>query len=239
MCTNGAARLEALVRSRRSPYLCKIERAGDYSLEVEMISACGYLDDDGVGCSLHGRHRADGRTGQARSVLRMAPEEPGTAPRLCLRPAAAAARAGLSASVQESGGWPSFRAIRPPGVQRQTASGAPWRAVTDDLEQLYQSTYTAVVRFLYRKVWDAERAEDLAQEVFVRALAHRPEKPRAWVFAVAANLARDEARAAMRRKRHLTLLKGDPVAQPTMSRRPTTRSSTTSRWPRCRRPSTP
>jgi DNA-directed RNA polymerase specialized sigma24 family protein len=89
--------------------------------------------------------------------------------------------------------------------------------VTDDLEQLYQTTYTAVVRFLYRKVWDAERAEDLAQEVFVRALSHRPEKPRAWVFAVAANLARDEARAAMRRKRHLTLLKGDPVAQPTMT----------------------
>ena len=56
----------------------------------------------------------------------------------------------------------------------------------DELEQLYQTTYTAVVRFLYRKVWDAERAEDLAQEVFVRALAHRPEKPRAWVFAVAA-----------------------------------------------------
>jgi len=89
-------------------------------------------------------------------------------------------------------------------------------SVTDDLEQLYQSTYTAVVRFLYRKVWDAERAEDLAQEVFVRALSHRPEKPRAWVFAVAANLARDEARAAMRRKRHLTLLKGDPIAQPTI-----------------------
>jgi RNA polymerase sigma-70 factor, ECF subfamily len=88
--------------------------------------------------------------------------------------------------------------------------------VTEDLEQLYQSTYTAVVRFLYRKVWDAERAEDLAQEVFVRALAHQPEKPRAWVFAVAANLARDEARAAVRRKRHLTLLKADPVALPTI-----------------------
>jgi len=25
----------------------------------------------------------------------------------------------------------------------------------DELEQLYQTTYTAVVRFLYRKVWDA------------------------------------------------------------------------------------
>ena len=89
--------------------------------------------------------------------------------------------------------------------------------MTDELERLYQTTYTAVVRFLYRKVWDAERAEDLAQEVFVRALTHRPEKPRAWVFAVAANLARDEARAAVRRKRHLVLLKADPVSQPTVA----------------------
>ncbi|MGH7703263.1 MAG: RNA polymerase sigma factor, partial [Gemmatimonadales bacterium] len=79
---------------------------------------------------------------------------------------------------------------------------------------LYRTTYAAVVRFLYRKVWDADRAQDLAQEVFVRAMAHRPDKPRAWVFAVAANLARDEARAAVRRKRHLILLKDDPVSLP-------------------------
>jgi RNA polymerase sigma factor (sigma-70 family) len=85
----------------------------------------------------------------------------------------------------------------------------------DELESLYRTTYNAVVRFLYRKVWDADRAQDLAQEVFVRAMAHRPEKPRAWVFAVAANLARDEARAAVRRKRHLTLLTSDPVILPT------------------------
>jgi len=102
--------------------------------------------------------------------------------------------------------------------ERESQEGAglrgPERVLSDEFEALYASTYTAVVRFLYRKVWDAERAEDLAQEVFVRALAHRPEKPRAWLFAVAANLARDEARAAVRRKRHLTLLKGDPIAQP-------------------------
>ena len=98
--------------------------------------------------------------------------------------------------------------------QEGAGLGGPEAVVSDEFEALYESTYTAVVRFLYRKVWDAERAEDLAQEVFVRALAHRPEKPRAWVFAVAANLARDEARAAVRRRRHLTLLKGDPVAQP-------------------------
>jgi len=61
MCTNDESRLEALVRSRRSPYLCKVERPGDFSLEAEMISACGYLDDDGIACTLHGRVRTDGR----------------------------------------------------------------------------------------------------------------------------------------------------------------------------------
>lgn len=86
----------------------------------------------------------------------------------------------------------------------------------DELEELYRTTYTTVVRFLYRKVWDADRAHDLAQEVFIRAMKHKPEKPRAWLFAVAANLARDEARAAVRRKRHLTLLKDDPITQPSM-----------------------
>jgi hypothetical protein len=61
MCTKRQRKLEALVRSRRPPYLCKVERAGDYSIEAEIISACGYLDDDGIGCSLHSRRRADGR----------------------------------------------------------------------------------------------------------------------------------------------------------------------------------
>jgi RNA polymerase sigma-70 factor (ECF subfamily) len=83
-----------------------------------------------------------------------------------------------------------------------------------DLEELYRTTYDAVVRFLYRKVWDADRAEDLAQEVFMRALRHQPEKPRSWVFAVAANIARDEARSAIRRRKHLTLLKHEPIASP-------------------------
>ncbi|HET6796225.1 MAG TPA: hypothetical protein VFH40_03615 [Gemmatimonadales bacterium] len=61
MCTRRQRRLEALVRSRQSPYLCKVERAGDFSIEAEMISSCGFLDDDGIGCALHGRFRADGR----------------------------------------------------------------------------------------------------------------------------------------------------------------------------------
>src|SRR5437879_7533762 len=80
----------------------------------------------------------------------------------------------------------------------------------EDLADVYRTTYTALVRFLYRKVWSAERAEDLAQEAFARALVHRPENARGWLFVVAANMARDEARRAAREKRHLTLLKSEP-----------------------------
>lgn len=78
-----------------------------------------------------------------------------------------------------------------------------------DWNDLYRTTFEDLVRFLHRKVWDAERARDLAQEAFVRALQHEPRKPRAWLFQVAANLARDEARTVIRRKKHLVLLKSD------------------------------
>lgn len=61
MCTREETRLEALVRARQSPYLCKTERDEEDSIESEMISACGYLGEDGVACSLHGRLREDGR----------------------------------------------------------------------------------------------------------------------------------------------------------------------------------
>lgn len=79
----------------------------------------------------------------------------------------------------------------------------------EDLAEIYKSTYRALVRFLYRKVWDPERAEDLAQEAFARALVHQPENARGWLFVVAANMARDEARRAQRERHHLTLLKGE------------------------------
>jgi RNA polymerase sigma-70 factor, ECF subfamily len=82
--------------------------------------------------------------------------------------------------------------------------------VPDDLADVYKTTYPALVRFLYRKVWDAERAADLAQEAFARALVHRPENARGWLFVVAANMARDEARRQARERRHLTLLRNEP-----------------------------
>lgn len=84
-----------------------------------------------------------------------------------------------------------------------------------DWAEIYRTTSEDLVRFLHFKVWDVERARDLAQETFVRALRHEPDDPRAWLFSVAANLARDEARSAGRRRRHLRLLAAEsPLEEP-------------------------
>lgn len=78
-----------------------------------------------------------------------------------------------------------------------------------DWGELYRTIFPDLVRFLHRKVWDLDRARDLAQEAFIRALENEPRRPRAWLFQVASNLARDEARTVVRRKRHLALLKSE------------------------------
>jgi RNA polymerase sigma-70 factor (ECF subfamily) len=78
-----------------------------------------------------------------------------------------------------------------------------------DWAEVYRTTYEDLVRYLYRRVWDAERAQDLAQETFVRVLDAEPDNARAWLFSVAANLARDEVRTVIRRRKHLTLIKAE------------------------------
>src|SRR5690606_12737401 len=69
---------------------------------------------------------------------------------------------------------------------RSAEPAASCMPVGVDWAEVYRETYRGLVRFLHRKVWDAERAHDLAQEVFVRALGQQPENPRAWLFTVAA-----------------------------------------------------
>ena len=76
-----------------------------------------------------------------------------------------------------------------------------------DWSDVYRRWYEPLVRFLHRQVWDEERAHDLAQEAFARSLDHDPDNPRAWVFRIALNLARDEARMVVRRRKHLALLR--------------------------------
>ncbi|MEO8138702.1 MAG: hypothetical protein ABI742_03595 [Gemmatimonadota bacterium] len=61
VCAKTDTALEAFIRSRQSPYLCKVSRESPESLEAEMISACGFLDEPGENCTLHGRNRSDGR----------------------------------------------------------------------------------------------------------------------------------------------------------------------------------
>ena len=76
-----------------------------------------------------------------------------------------------------------------------------------DWEAVYNATWDEVVRFLSWMLLDDDRARDLAQEAFARVLDREADNPRGLVFRTAANLARDEARLVVRRKRHLALLK--------------------------------
>lgn len=74
-----------------------------------------------------------------------------------------------------------------------------------DFPVAYRSLFPAVFRYLHRLTGDPDLAEDLAQEAFVRLLERDlPEsEARAWIFAVATNLARDHARTRRRRNRLL------------------------------------
>lgn len=99
-----------------------------------------------------------------------------------------------------------------------------------DWNDLYRTTFPDLVRFLHRKVWDEERARDLAQEAFVRALKHEPKTPRAWLFQVAANLARDEARTVIRRKKHLVLLKSEAEVRQEAADDPGSELTRQERW---------
>ncbi len=86
MCTRRETRLESLVHYRKSPYLCKVEREGDFSIEAEMISACGYIEEGGVACTLHGRKRRDGRSAKPDLCFEWPPKGKGLHPGCVFRP---------------------------------------------------------------------------------------------------------------------------------------------------------
>lgn len=75
-----------------------------------------------------------------------------------------------------------------------------------DFDSLYGKLYPSLFRYLQRLVGDADIAEDIAQESFVRLLKQNlPEdEVRPWLFTVAMNLVRDHARKVERRQRLLT-----------------------------------
>lgn len=72
-----------------------------------------------------------------------------------------------------------------------------------DFEAAFANHYPSLFRYLHRLTGDADAAADIAQESFVRLLERSlPEEGvRSWLFTVATNLVRDEARTRDRRRR--------------------------------------
>ena len=76
-----------------------------------------------------------------------------------------------------------------------------------DIERLFKTYHAMLVRYLTRRLGDRDWADEIAQETFVRALRQEQlVNERSWLFAVASNLVRDEARKDIRRRKHLALL---------------------------------
>jgi RNA polymerase sigma-70 factor (ECF subfamily) len=76
-----------------------------------------------------------------------------------------------------------------------------------DIEALYREHHGALVRYLVRRLGDRDWAEEVAQETFLRALRTPPtSNGRSWLFAVATNLVRDQARQLATRRRQLEQL---------------------------------
>jgi RNA polymerase sigma-70 factor (ECF subfamily) len=92
----------------------------------------------------------------------------------------------------------------------------------NDVERLFREYHAPLVRYLTRRLGDRDWAEEVAQETFVRALRQSElTNERAWLFAVATNLVRDEARKDARRRRHLELLREEAKAESVVEPEPT------------------
>ena len=75
-----------------------------------------------------------------------------------------------------------------------------------NVRAFFEQWYPPLVRSLRVRLGDADLAEDIAQEAFVRLLDHRPSNPRAWLYTVAARLVCDHSRRAAGHARHLALV---------------------------------
>lgn len=76
-----------------------------------------------------------------------------------------------------------------------------------DADRLFREYHGTLVRYLTRRLGDRDWAEEVAQETFVRALRQDViTNERSWLFAVASNLVRDDARKVARQRQHLQLL---------------------------------
>ena len=93
----------------------------------------------------------------------------------------------------------------------------------NDVDRLFREYHQPLVRYLTRRLGDRDWAEEVAQETFLRAVRQETiVSERAWLFAVATNLVRDEARKDARRRRHLELLREQARADEAVEPEPLT-----------------
>ena len=92
----------------------------------------------------------------------------------------------------------------------------------DRLSALFKAYHVPLVRFLTRRLGDRDWAEELAQETFVRALKQDEiASERSWLFAVASNLVRDEARREARERKRHELMRTQAEAESAVEPEPT------------------
>lgn len=92
----------------------------------------------------------------------------------------------------------------------------------EDVERLFRLYHAPLVRYLTRRLGDRDWAEEIAQETFLRALrAESLASERSWLFAVATNLVRDDARKQSRQRKHLELLRAEAEVNSSVEPEPT------------------
>lgn len=81
-----------------------------------------------------------------------------------------------------------------------------------DFDAIFEDVFPPLFRYCHRLMGDADAAEDVTQEAFLRLLTHDVQGPpaglRVWLFRVATHLIRDRYRVSENRRR---LLEKNPV----------------------------
>ena len=115
------------------------------------------------------------------------------------------------------------RVVTAAGFHLRPETQRPETCTVTDLDRLFREYHQPLVRYLTRRLGDRDWAEEVAQETFLRAVRQGAiVSERAWLFAVATNLVRDEARRDARRRQRLELLREQARAEEVVEPEPLT-----------------
>jgi len=89
--------------------------------------------------------------------------------------------------------------------------GVPEQSFHDSFVGLFEAHFRRLYRYLDRVSGEPELAADIAQETFIRLYRRgsMPDAPAAWLISVAMNLFRNARSSTSRRRRLLTLARGE------------------------------